>query len=732
MTFFKHHTFKLLIYVYIILITGNVNAAEFHVALFGNDGNPGHASAPFATLEKARNAARTLRARRPKEPITIWLHAGEYRINKVFELDSRDSGRAGAPLIIASSPNERVTISGATSLPATAFKHLTDERVRSRIINHDVRDKVLVADLKALGIFEYGELSRHGFGAYQRYAKTPPVHLYINGNRLTLARWPNPTEDYSQLLSFHNKARRGVVARSKIIDPGPTRDDISFNLRGGTFQVSFDRLNHWQQADDIWIQGIISESWQWSYNRIHNIDTSKRQITLAHGEIDGIKKSWVGDYFFIENLLEEIDQPGEWYLDRKKGLLYLLPPSNFSANAHPEIELVTLVTPMISLRNASHILFRDLLLEYGRDWAIIGEGGEGIRIEGTEIRHFSGGGVSLIGRHHGVAQSHLHTLGGMAISLNCGDKTTLTHGGCFALNNHIHDWGWYQKANTGAVNLDGVAQRVAHNHIHHSAQGAIYLSGNDHLIEYNDFHNLMLEFIDMGVVYGSAGQKPLERGHIIRRNYFHDIGQTFSGQHAVYPDNLVQGWTIEENIFARIGAVDIPYPGNHAININSANYITVRHNIFIDCPQPVVFNDHAARNILPRFKPVWEREITSQKLDSLPHSKRYPELTRFWQDNHAKPTHTRYERNLIWNPTQPLTQFTQRKKDAPFIEGAQDQIGTLQRFGNWQFDILLPTSDPGFIDPKNHNYEIKTDSELLRRIPGFPVFDHDLIGIQNP
>ena len=50
----------------LILFAGlTAHAAEFHVAPNGSDDNPGTHAAPFATLERARDAVRTLKAKGP-------------------------------------------------------------------------------------------------------------------------------------------------------------------------------------------------------------------------------------------------------------------------------------------------------------------------------------------------------------------------------------------------------------------------------------------------------------------------------------------------------------------------------------------------------------------------------------------------------------------------------------------------------------------------------------------
>ena len=82
----------------------------------------------------------------------------------------------------------------------------------------------------------------------------------------------------------------------------------------------------WALADDIWLSGVFSWSWQWSYNRVASIDLPSQTITLRYGERSGITDRYSHDYFFAENLLEEIDQPGEYFLDRATGILFLLAP----------------------------------------------------------------------------------------------------------------------------------------------------------------------------------------------------------------------------------------------------------------------------------------------------------------------------------------------------------------------------------------------------------------------
>ena len=70
-------------------------AAEFHVAAGGDDTHAGTASAPFASLERARDAVRALKEGEafPEGGVTVWLHRGEH-----FFADTGIYSCAGAPL----------------------------------------------------------------------------------------------------------------------------------------------------------------------------------------------------------------------------------------------------------------------------------------------------------------------------------------------------------------------------------------------------------------------------------------------------------------------------------------------------------------------------------------------------------------------------------------------------------------------------------------------------------
>ena len=57
---------------------------------------------------------------------------------------------------------------------------------------------------------------------------------------------------------------------------------------------------------------------------IKGIDRDQRLITLGKDASYAIRP---GDRYYVENLFEELDAPGEWYLDGREHALYFWPPS---------------------------------------------------------------------------------------------------------------------------------------------------------------------------------------------------------------------------------------------------------------------------------------------------------------------------------------------------------------------------------------------------------------------
>ena len=133
-----------------------LSAAEFFVAPAGKDANPGTKEQPFATLERAREAVRQIKQAGPlKEPVTVCVRGGSYRISASLILGAQDSGTEAAPIVWQAAPGEEVRLCGGPALSTKAFVPVTDEKVLARL-DPAARGQVLQIDLREIGVTELG------------------------------------------------------------------------------------------------------------------------------------------------------------------------------------------------------------------------------------------------------------------------------------------------------------------------------------------------------------------------------------------------------------------------------------------------------------------------------------------------------------------------------------------------------------------------------------------------
>jgi hypothetical protein len=225
-----------------------------------------------------------------------------------------------------------------------------------------------------------------------------PAHpeLFFDGQPMTVARWPNGSE-WARIAGFPRDQVKG--------------DDHGGELGvlTGGFQYEGDRPRGWAKSDDIWVHGYWAWDWANSYERIERIELEQRLVRTAspHG-LYGFRK---GQRFYFLNVLEELDEPGEWYLDRVAGRLYFWPPA--PGLDVSEVILSFVETPLISMDDVSHVTFRGLILEAGRSHGISVRGGRDNVIAGCAIHLMGNYGVWIEGgQAHAVRSCDIENTGG--------------------------------------------------------------------------------------------------------------------------------------------------------------------------------------------------------------------------------------------------------------------------------------------------------------------------------
>jgi hypothetical protein len=251
-------------------MTGTATAATsqtFFVATTGNDANPGTSAQPLRTLAAAQGKVR--QALTANIAPSVQVAGGTYELSQTLRFGIADSGTAATPVAWQAAPGQQVTIAGGR-LVTTPWS----------------------ADPTRSGVF-----------TTQVGAGLTMDGLLVNGKRQVLARFPNVDPTQPILAGFTTlaaiQARAAHWAHPELADLRA----LHCNTWGG---ASF-RVNG-RNAD-----GTLALTW---------VGDNNRQAACGNPALP-----MDPNHVVAENVLEELDTPGEFYYDKTAGTLYFWPPA---------------------------------------------------------------------------------------------------------------------------------------------------------------------------------------------------------------------------------------------------------------------------------------------------------------------------------------------------------------------------------------------------------------------
>ena len=654
-------------------------SATLYVSTHGNDSWTGArpqatgSDGPFRTLERARDAIRRWKqaGMLPHGGITVEMAPGSYCLDKPFELTAVDSGTPECPITYRAQPGAEVRLLGGREL--TNFTPVRDVDVLRRL-DESARDHVVQADLKAAGITDFGKQD------WNMKRSVAGLELFYQNRPMTLARWPN--EGFTPIVNVAGPVEKNSRGQ-----------DV---CRVGAIVYEGDRPTRWLKEPDGWVHGYWFHDWSDQRHPIASIDPERHVLTVKPPyHIYGYRKD---RWFYAFNLLSELDSPGEWYLDRTKGLLYFWPPEKTSelAAGHPT---VSLIDTLIAMKDVAHVTIRGFVLEACRDTAVTIDQGTADRVAGCVIRNTGAWAVRIRrSRQSGVLGCDITNTGLGGVSLEGGDRKTLTPAGLYAENNHIYHYSRWSRMYQAGVACQGVGNRIAHNLIHDAPHEAIGYGGNDHVIEFNEIHSVCYESNDAGAIY--SGRNWSNRGTVIRYNYMHHVnGFRGKGCVGVYLDDILSGQSIEGNVFYKV---------TRAAFIGGGRDNVVENNIFVDC-RPALHID--ARGMGTTFnygatttQPLRLKEMPYQQS---PWKDHYPALVGMLEDQPEQPKNNRVVRNIC-------------------VGGHWDDVAKQAR----PLTVLEPNfleGDPLFVDADKQDFRLRPESPAWQI--GFKPIPVEKIGL---
>lgn len=665
-----------------------------YVAPGGSDAAPGSEARPFATIGRARDEIRVLlRDGAADRPITVLLRGGRYDLREPIVFSPEDSGTRERPITYAAYPGEEPVLSGGR--PITGWER------RPNGVWTTVLPEVRSGEWRFRQLYVNGELRRR--------ARTP------NEGFFRVAGQPCG----GRRVHYHDDCDRFQFAPGDI-DP------------------------RWSNLEDVEV--IVYHFWTDSHLPIREIDTDSNVVVFRHKAGKQFTDDFTdgGARYVVENLYEGLDQPGEWYLDRRTGLLSYLPmPGEEMARAEviaPVIpEFIRIEGRPSERRFVEHLTFRGLAFRY-TNWELPpgnsndrqGSSSVPAAITLTGARHvaFDDNALSNLGTfafevrngssHNRFTANELTDIAAGGFRINGGtdeDHPLERTGSNLIADNRIRRYGVVYPSAVGVLLMNTDGNTVAHNEISHGYYTAVSLGwewgyqrsvSRDNVVEYNHIHHIGQGLLsDMGGIY-TLGVSP---GTVIRNNLIHDIDANRYGGWGIYNDEGSTHILIEKNIVhsTKFAGYDIHF----------AREITVRNNIFA-----LGRLDQLSRTRQEPHKSVFfENNIVYWTGGELLHGN--------WEDRtydfyfHPKdatgtrPVDSTFDMdwNLYFNPTLP----------ADSVRFGKDTFAGWRARGK---DVHSIYADPLFVDPARFDFRLRPESPAFAL--GFQPIDMSRVGPRSP
>ncbi len=679
--------------------------------------------------------------------IDINIKGGVYK--ESLELTAQDSGTAVSPITYQAYGLDEVKFIGGVEISVYDFKPAKEISSTTRL-NESVSDKIVAVNLNDYGITDYGKIEPVGWGIHRFYNTygevasnmdkvaewmdfTPNIsspELFVNNEAMTLARYPNNDE----MLSFTGCSDIGThTSEWEWIDytngqyiNGSTGEPLMAweDVEGPTIVVDTDefknKLSSWSEAYDMWAYGY----WKYNYadlsSSIKSINPESGSFTLKYPyALNGVTN---GQRFYVFNLLEELDVPGEWYLDRQTGILYVYLPENASGN----VIFSTKKDTFISMDNVENINIRKLNFLGNRKTAMTMNNCKNVTVELCDFGCLGSQAIVMSGKQSENCRFYsndFYEIMNGGITTDGGNYLQAENSSNIVENNTFKNYGRNGGGYTTAFSLRGVGDVGRHNHIYDSDGGAVGQIGCDTVLEYNEINDVMRRMTDMGVSY--AYQHIGYYNRIARYNYIHDIEEddTISGQYAngFYQDGGSNGLTVHSNIFENFKGHPLFFNGgnfnkaynNIAVDSQDLGVLTsimVGHDGYVDGTPVENFTYSHYFNLINNY-PVFTNRYKKIYGDC---------FTSLYPDDETKnyPRYNEIKDNILVNTNDWYYHSFSDLKDLSVIE----EINTLEESRVY--------SDEIFTDKQNGDFSLTRDvlKDIQSEIPGFDYPDFKKIG----
>ena len=695
--------------------------ADFYVSRQGSDAWSGTLSGPdaqgsdgpFATLQRARDAVRNLKKNKATD-IVVLIRGGTYQLDKTVVFGVEDSGEGKATITYGAYPGETPVFSSGR--PITGWRQVSGELPG---LPPQAQGKVRVADVS--GSFK---TLYDGEGMLPRASSAG--FIPFNGGKKNVLRFPP------------GKLKNGANLK-----------DVEIVVR--PFQA--------------WISNVLSVA---SVDEQAGIATTTIEATYAMNPLHFLKGT---PSCWVENVIDELDQPGEWALNTKEGKLYLWPRTETTVLAPQLLELLRVEGDIDEQgpmdKPVRNLRFRGLTFMHGdrytvedrdaglqHDWDMLDKANALVRFRGAancviENCHFahSGSGairVDLFGSENEIVGNHIEQMGGGGILLcGYGPGTKDVNRKNLVYNNHVHHVGRIYLHSPGIFLWQSGENSVANNLIHHTPYSAMIISGcMTHVFGWPEGRELTrtIRWHEVGAKSSAMSDEQVlhfkhSRNNLIEYNEIHHAMELLGDGNGIYVRGAGANNVVRRNYVHHLVA---PMEMQAAIRTDGGQRDTlIAENLIYKC---------TAQGIMLKLNNRAENNIVADIIA--------PPRGNYLAVREGPLTGATIKRNILYSSAANCTfidelspaqegktedrrgRMVARSKDAEtdyniYFCAADPAIAKafLQKQQGDGVDGHSLAFDPLFLDPANGDFRLKPDSPALRL--GFVPIDLSRIGLRK-
>lgn len=515
------------------------NQNEIYVSLNGSDSADGTFDSPLATLNAAKEKAKTMIG-----GVTVYFRDGTYTIDDTVSFNSGDK----SDVIYKAYKDENVTFTSGK--PYTGFQECIVNGVRAfkKYIGKDKSFNILFNEKTTFSRTRYPESG----------------YLYVD----------SVTEDDAlrneSVEEFHTGYKGMIINKSDFAD-FRNESDIAIKL-----------LHYWKDETLL----------------ISSYDKATGHIEFNKYSTMQIKQN---DRFFFENVFEMLKKENQWYLDKNEGVLYVIPKDGASPEEYTVWGSET--ETMIDIDGADGISFENIIFRangfnysterefsqaaYDATPCISYINAKNFKIKNCEFKDIASCSLFL-GENVQNAEIDsciFQNIGAQAVyirgkNINIDDQTVTKN--ISVKNNQISKFGRVFYNAVGVLVIHANSVDISHNEIHDGYYTAIsvgWVWGYSYSVTYNNkicdnlIYNIGQGWLsDMGGIY-TLGNQP---GTIISGNVIHNVTadpeEGGYGGWGIYLDEGSSYITVEKNLVYSCGS--------DSYHLHYGSYNTVRNNIF--------------------------------------------------------------------------------------------------------------------------------------------------------